>query len=78
MAIAGATFHAIMSKGKFQGTTWATTPTGSCSVYAWKDPFETWIVRPKTLSAYPAMYLIDAVKKISEVLSSQIRSSAYL
>ena len=29
MASAGATFHASMSRGKFQGMIWPTTPTGS-------------------------------------------------
>ena len=30
-ASAGASFHAAISSGKFHGTTWPTTPRGSCA-----------------------------------------------
>ncbi len=59
-ASAGPSFHAAISSGKFHGMICATTPTGSRRVYAWKSlsgavSVESWIVRPSSLVAQPAM-----------------------
>ena len=51
-ARAGANFQVAMLRGKFQGTTAPTTPTGSRSVYAKNGPF-TGNVSPVILSAHP-------------------------
>jgi hypothetical protein len=55
-ASAGASFHAAMSKGKFQGIIWPTTPTGSRSVNDRNSPGnEIGIVVPVIFVAQPAM-----------------------
>jgi hypothetical protein len=52
-ASAGASFHAISSRGEFHGTIAPTTPTGSCRVYTRKFGRSDGIADPSSLSARP-------------------------
>jgi hypothetical protein len=58
-ANAGASLNAAITSGKFHGTIWAHTPTGSRSVKAWNRPpgahgTDTGMVRPSIFVAQPA------------------------
>ena len=54
VASTGASFQAIMRRGKFHGMIWPTTPTGSRLVNTKKPVFSTGTVLPVILSACPA------------------------